>query len=643
MLQGWSQVVSDTDPIHDAAQLVIHQRPSSRKARLLVKLSLLAADKGDRDLTRTLMEEAISASSPATPLGRALRMEGMNIGIVIEESDLLDPLDGMSEDALLRPDDLADLQLRAARGALEESLEDRLGGTWRYTIRMGVRPLDELNTAHARATWSGLPWARREIQKQSGLQLLAGGAEGPEQWAHGVLFWILGNGRQVDFALRLAEPHFDEMGADFVLRGIRDFDPSRHRFERLAELGSEGWDLFSEDTLRWLVDEVQPLDGEVPPAPQSRHIWAGFAIRLPMEWYQRYRDLGPAIQTQLLEHLTPYALRHFDKSMRATMYGALGSDDALEADGGALLPLASSLAASGEEDRLRRIIDRAQLHPRVLAQMIEERRDLVSPHAEKRMLSRLRAATVEQRREAAAGTVGLGGAGPRIELGRMLSLSARPPRALINLLLAEATDPDAPPQYVTEAREGLVLLRRRFGLRAADRRRLREAPDHAGQGPFDEGFTRAVLRLRLLQVLADRPSKTERAELVAAVRSPEDRVRDIAVNACTEALGAAADEGLAWAVVSGLFDPSDTVAAGALAGLSPLTDNFSAAADVAWQRLPELFASSGRRVRAEIVAAVSEARPRNRHQRDRRRVILARADQDRSWLVRDRLAQGSRR
>jgi len=391
------------------------------------------------------------------------------------------------------------------------------------------------------------------------------------------------------------------------------------------------------------VDEVPALEGEGSPAPESRLIWAGFAIRLTDEWYERYRDLPVPLRRELLIHLTPHALRHFDAKMRATMYEALGDDEALEAQGGALLPIAAALAPPGEEKRLRRLIADAPPRARVMAQLIEEQPGLVGTTAQKAMMSRLRKAIVEQRREAAAGTVGLGGPGPRVELGRMLSLQAKPGRRLIDLLITEATDPKAPPQYVSEAREGLVLLRRRRGLGPADRKRLRGAPDHVGQGPFDEGFTRAVLRMRLLQVLADRPNKGERAELVAAVRSPEERVRDIAVNACAEALERSEDEGLAWGVVSGLFDPNDSVAAGALAGIRALSRSFPAAADVAWSRLPELFGSSGRRVRVQIVAAVSEAKPRNRHQRDRRRAIFAHAAQDRSWEVRDQLRSRSHR
>jgi hypothetical protein len=76
-----------------------------------------------------------------------------------------------------------------------------------------------------------------------------------------------------------------------------------------------------------------------------------------------------------------------------------------------------------------------------------------------------------------------------------------------------------------------------------------------------------VIRVLVLQILVERLSAAERTELVAAIRFPEERIRDIAVNACAEGLQTSRDDGLACAVVSGLFDSSDSVSDGALAGL----------------------------------------------------------------------------
>lgn len=637
LLEGWSQAIDDPQPIWIATEEVRRLRRSERKARLLAKLSVFAADKGEVGLARTLWKEAIDASSEETQLGRGLRIEGINLGVEDAGVELLSTPPPGRDDKLVFPEQLDDLQLKAARGALSESLEDRLGGPWRYTIRMGTRPVDDINTAHAQATWMGLPWLRRPIRRQAGLQLLTGAAENPAQWAHGVLMWVLGDGRQCELALRYAEPHFDRDSADFVVRGVGKCDPTRGRFQRLASLGSEAWDLVSDDVLRWLAQEIRPMAGDGSPAPESRMIWAAFAVRLTNEWFERYQELEPKVRSALLDHLNPSSLEHFSDEMKEAMYEALEGDDVLLAENGALLPLAAEMVPPSERDRLKHLIESRPIRTSVVAYLMEAHPKLITAKAKSRVLSSLRNAAMKQSKEARKGSVSLGGPGPRLELGRILSLVETPDRRLIDLLLDIATDAAAPPQYVNEARRGLVLMRRNGRLKASDARRLRAAPNHVGQGPFDEGLTEAVLRMRLLQVLADRTTKAERAELVSAVRSPEERVRDLAVNSCAEALQTTDDEGLAWAVVSGLFDPSDVVASGALAGLKPLTESFPSAADVAWRRLPELFSSSNREVRGHIVDAVVAVSPRTRNQKDRKRAILARARQDRSWAVRSRL------
>ena len=154
---------------------------------------------------------------------------------------------------------------------MAQELEDRIGGTWQETIRMGNGPLASLDSAEAQVRWIGLPWERRPIQKQLGAQLLAGGAEGAGQWVHGVLAWTLGSGTHYEKALRYAEPHFDHEAADRIIATIANCDPTRGRDLRLASLAAEAWDLLSEDSLRQLVDsEIPPQLGLASPASESR-------------------------------------------------------------------------------------------------------------------------------------------------------------------------------------------------------------------------------------------------------------------------------------------------------------------------------------------------------------------------------------
>lgn len=643
LLQGWSAEVPETEPIHRAADRVQQLRASPRKARLLAKLAGLAADKGERQYAHTLWQEAVAASDPKTHLGRALRIEAVNLGLPVSEVRFK-RWRGEAQDPLVFPEQIESLQLQSATQALTQEVEDRISGAWRETIRIGNRPLAALDSAEAQARWIGLPWLRRPIQKQLGAQLLGGGAVSAEQWTHGVIDWTLGGGANYALALRFAEPHFDNEAADRILSAITDCDPTRSRKQRVASLAAEAWDLLSEEMLRRMVAELPPAAGIASPASESRVVWAAYAIRLTKEWFARYRELDPDLQAALLDTLDPSAIRHFDREMKMTMYRALGDDERLLSDSGRLLPFAAALAPRREWDRLRRLLeDPSPKYTRVISRLRTERPEIVSAAVEARTLSGLVKSLREQSEEARRGTTALGGAGPRIELGRFLSVCEKPDRAAIQLLTETAIDPTLPSHYLREARQGLVLVRRAGRLPASGLRALRAAPESEPLAPHPEEVSPALLRAFLLLVCAERSTEGERAELVAMVRSPEERVRVIAASACAEALSHTKDEGLAWALVSGLFDPSPAVCEAALAGLPSLDLGYPAAADVAWQRLPALFEQSTRAVRTEIVHALGATPTRGASQRRRRAELLQRARLDRSWEVRDAAAQVDKR
>lgn len=643
LLQGWSAEVPETEPIHRAADRVQQLRASPRKARLLAKLAGLAADKGERQYAHTLWQEAIAASDPKTHLGRALRIEAINLGLPVSEMRFK-RWRGEAQDPLVFPEQIESLQLQSANQALTQEVEDRISGAWRETIRMGNRPLAALDSAEAQTRWIGLPWLRRAIQKQLGAQLLGGGAVSAGQWTHGVIDWTLGGGANYELALRFAEPHFDNEAADRILSAITDCDPTRGRKQRVASLAAEAWDLLSEEMLRRMIAELPPAAGIASPASESRVVWAAYAIRLTKEWFARYRELDPELQAALLDTLDPSTIRHFDREMKMTMYRALGDDERLLADSGRLVPFAAALAPRREWDRLRRLLeDPSPKYTRVISRLRTERPEIVSAAVEARTLSALVKLLREQSEEARRGTTALGGAGPRIELGRFLSVCEKPDRAAIQLLIETAIDPTLPSHYLREARQGLILVRRAGRLPASGLRALRAAPESESLALHPEGASPALLRAFLLLVCAERSTGGERAELVALVRSPEERVRAIAASACAEALSHAKDEGLAWALVSGLFDPSPAVCEAALAGLPSLDLGYPAAADVAWQRLPALFEASTRAVRAEIVRALGATPTRGASQRRRRAELLRQARLDRSWQVRDAAAQVDKR
>ena len=223
---------------------------------------------------------------------------------------------------------------------------------------MGITPIGELDSAEAQARWIGLRWLQRPIWKQMGAQLLSGEATTAEQWAHGVLTWTLGGGSRPALALDFAEPHFQPGSADYIVDAVATADASGNRYQRLAELGAEAWDLVSDELLRRLVEIIEPAEGLGRLAPESRQLWAAFAVRIPDEWIGNYRALDSRTQSALLDALEPTALVHFSRPMKQTMYEALGDDDGVLADNGRRLPLAAALAPRADDGRLRKLLRR---------------------------------------------------------------------------------------------------------------------------------------------------------------------------------------------------------------------------------------------------------------------------------------------
>jgi hypothetical protein len=635
LLRSWSPALGTSETLRDAREALAHLRPGARRARLSAKLSLIAADKGDLELARDLWQAAVNTAPRLSRLRRVLATEAMNLGVSgIDREDVFTEPEG-PDDPLLFPQSLTELRLRSLSSALIQATEDGFGGTWSYTMRMGLTPLDEIYAADLEATWRGLAWLRRSIRKQIGAQLLAGSAVDPGQWAYGVLMWILGGANaKPNQALRYAEPHLDPEGANFIVASVRDCDFSGNRHLHLASLGAEAWDLLSEDLLEWLAREVPLEAGLGFPAEEGRLIWAGFALRATKVWFAEYQQLSTGDQASLLQHLTPHSLRHFDSEMRETMYSAISGDEALFSDQGAILPMAVALAPTAEHDRLRRLLDEAEVQSRVISQLLDEFPDIVSAKRQESALAMLKNQVDGQLKEAREGTI-YGGTSPALDLGRFLSVAQVSDHDAIELLIQAASDPGLPIRYVLDARQGLILLRRANELSDGQLKRLAEAPDPGHHIPQFEGISPQVVRMFLLRLLVDRLTKAQEAELEAAVRDPDDKVRSVAVNACAEALRYTGEEGLAWAVVSGLFDPSHSVAESALAGLPSLTERLQAPADVAWRRLPALLDVGSRDVRRAVVEAVGRSKPSTELQEQRSSGLMSRARQDRSWRVRE--------
>lgn len=633
LLLGWTSASDDLAPVGRAHEIVRQLSSGRLKSHLLAKIATFALDKRDGDLARSVWQEAIDAAPEKSLLRRALQIEGFNLGFP-RDSAAQDISSDQASDPLVTLPWLDSLRLAAASGALVKEVESQSQGAWTVTMGFGQSPLDEVVAAEVQATWAGALWVRREIRKQLGAQLLTGAASTPQQWAYGVLMWALGGQHNPERVIPMAEPYLDHGGADFIVSSLAESADSGFYQQRFVMVAADLWDLLTDDMLRAVISRVEPELGDAWHAPATRRIWAAYALRLQAEWADAYSRLSPDLRGALLDHLSPNAVRHFDADTRATIL-ASAVEYAKVSDGDATLPLIASLAGQGDRE-IAELVD-AQASDVIVAAIADLRADVVFPATADRVVRSLSEQVLRDSAEARKGTVGFG-AGTRIALGRLLAAMPEVTQDQIEPLLATALAEDLPPEYVLEARQGLTLLRQTHPMDAATIERLHSGNDRVGSGLTHGGMTEDLLKVSRLRVLASSTSHDEQLALVAATRDSDARVREVAISACVETLEDGADQALVWAIVSGLFDPSEGVMSAALDGLPAVTRESRAAAVVSWDRLPRLLELAGRDVRVAAIHAAHAAAQSDTGYDERLRRLVARAQHDKSWRVRDAAA-----
>jgi hypothetical protein len=641
MLRAWSESEEGTEAITEAQELVdAVGAEGALRARLLAKLATYAFDEGVGDLARELLSEAIAVAPPETLLRRALSIEGLNSGLAYEG-----PLPGTEEP--LRPDDpLVDYDwiertaAAAARQALDLAVDQRSRHLWTWQIGSGRTPLDEAVSAEVQATWAGALWIRRKLRKQLGAQLLAGEARGARPWAYGVVMWALGGGRHPQRIYLYAEPHLDQVSTDFIVRTLAESDTRPGYSHRFLAVAAAAWDAISDDTLRWAVANVEPVASEHPTAQASHALWAGYAARLPNEWFERFQALDRDVQLALVDMLGPGAVTELPDEAQEAVFdvGFAALQEAERPDARAIQLLYGLGSGSVREAVLG--IAKEKAPPSAVAHLVFDEPQVPVTSAAR---SRARDALLEQIREEAAeareGKVSFGGSDTRLSLARLV---ARDGDAEATATLLEvAVDGDLPAEHLLAARNALTVIRQHAGLSEQVLTALHDAADPPGQFPEHGGISVELLEAARLRILAWDLTDEEATLVVAHSRAPDAKTRQVAISICGEAIGPARQRqhpqetgGLLWALVGGVFDPEDDIVARAVSALAPqLLDAHRAAGRVVLERLLRLYAegSTGLRVAvAELAAKLSEqAEPP-----PAARAVVVQAESDKSWLVR---------
>lgn len=642
MLMAWSETGDDSDAVAQAQQAAEEiAAPDELRARLHAKAATFALDAGQHDLARESLARAVELAPQGTRLYSRLAFEATNAG--------LGPPDAAAfpdEGKPFPPDPLVDYPwihyaaLDAAQAGMDDEVERNAERLWTWTLRFGgTAPLAQVVSAEVQATWAGALWLRRPLRRQLGAQLLNGEAIHAQQWGYGVLMWALGDGKNPERIYQLAEPHLDQESVDYVIRQLREADWPRGLSHRFVSVASEAWDAMSGDTLRSLVDLLEPDASEHPAVREINRLWAGYAARFTSEWLERAQQQLPEVQVALLSVVgLPTILRlPLDAKER---FGRLLLDNLSQRERPSehLLRLAVELVPHDLRPQLAALIaERAT--PEALAEIADAAEPDIAPVP---VLERARDLLVEtlarESAEAQDGTVSFGPHDTRLTLARLLVVLPPDPKA-VAALAAIGSNPELPGEHIVAARNGLALLRHKGKLTDSEIAWWHDVPDPPGTLPEHGGISDELAQIRRLQILARELTAGEGAVAVTATRSRDRRVRVLAIEVCSEAAEAEPAteqrDAFVWALVGGLWDPQDYVVASAVWALAAEIAQGSAAAEVALNRLPRLYGIGNTRVRtavAETAARLGRAAPAQLQ------AVLRSAVTDKSWQVRQAAA-----
>jgi hypothetical protein len=638
-LIGWAAPPEQATPaLHEAAGLIdTASRDGETKARLLAKLAGLALDARDPVLYEHCVRRSIGLAPVGSPLAWRIAIDALREGITVQEPPAR-PLGGRYDVLTWLPwiwGAVAD----AAAEIAKERVKARGQSTWSYTWHAGRTPLDQMLAAEAQAGWAGVPGIRRQIRMQIGAHLITDVARTREDWLYGLYAWITGGGGQIPQTVALAEPHLDPAAAAELLRSLDSDLSVRTGPYALAEAADALWALIPDEQLDWVYQHVTPDTENMILAQTARRLWGKLCWRDPERFYRHWAALPEHPAGEQLTSAQPQPLLMLSEKQRLRLLAA--ADDQLErAPDAELAVLAAELAESVDRPEVLTQIRDLDLPTDALVELAGERPDLIDPEALSAAIADLAGRVRRTREEAAEGRVQFGSVSARVMLAQALTLTPAGNRHAVELLLDVAADSRSPAQHMFEAREGLVILKAAGLLDEEDRDRIRAMADTPGSLLSHGEFTAPVLAAQRRRILAPDLSADDRTRLAVDTRDPDGRVRHIAIVTAATVLSAHPDQGVGWALLSGLFDPQDEIVQAALAAVARgALDALPDARTVACERVARLYEGTQSTVRETVVHTAANLAGHS----DRLRRLIADAASDPSWRVRRAAEEASRK
>ncbi len=629
-LLAWTSAPDGDAALERAAEVVSSLPRSQLKARLLSKLAGLADDRHSREMFARCVLSAVEVAAEGTQLRRALVHVAHSAGLSGWPVSNEDGYAG-DDDPLVKQAWIDDLALRSARGELTELLRSRARSPWSWQFNVGRTPADEIIAAELQATWAGALWKRSELQLQVGAQLLQGHQASVQAVVYGLSMWIRGGGDHIAQVIARCEPQFEQTTADQLLKplvagpklpGLKGY--------RLAQMAVALWDELSEDVIRRLLDHLDPAAGVEPAIDEVRRFWCAAAVRLPSETATRLTHLDPEVQVALLSELPHEGLERLPDDVVETLVALL---EERSINVGALAYAEMRLRSrAGVEARAH-----TDLPPREVAEAVLRDAAAVPSgelaHAEQELLQTFHQ-EVEQARQ---GSVGVGGRPTAASLAMIARAKGGAAPETLDALSEVASDKRLPGHLRVDALVALAQLSVADLVPTRILERLASTPEHGTAG-FFAPTPPELLRVSRLLARARILDENEEAQLFSLVRDKDARIRQLAVDAAGLVLRERSSPTLVAAVIAGLFDPDEDVVRHALGSLGDAKLEQVRFHDAIVERLQALFSERGRYVRAETVTT-ARALTRSGHVRPELVALLARAQQDRSWIVRDAAAR----
>jgi len=196
----------------------------------------------------------------------------------------------------------------AAERAIDEQFMASLKSPWTRTWHMGGGAPTEIQSAEMQASWAGALWLLPQVRRQHAAMILPS-AKDAEEVTRGVGLWILGDGKDPERLIDAQEARLGHSSAADLLVGQLHEGRSVRRREMWLSTCLALWDQMPHDLVVRLVNAFEsPLATTGPhddPQREEIALFASLVTRAPFEWGNRAEQLLPAALAMVTRSMNP--------------------------------------------------------------------------------------------------------------------------------------------------------------------------------------------------------------------------------------------------------------------------------------------------------------------------------------------------